>query len=186
VDLRLPDQIIGVCWLVLIGLWIVLSIAGARASRRSSPSRSVLRLLLVVALVLALRYGDRIPVPELGRFAPEVAAAGVVLCVVGLAFAAWARVSLGRNWGMPMTLHDAPDLVTSGPYAYVRHPIYTGLLAMLIGTSLVYPLAAAPSAILIAYFVFSARREERDMERRFPDAYPAYKKRSKMLVPFLL
>ena len=59
-------------------------------------------------------------------------------------------------------------------------------LAMFIGTSLVYPLAAVPSMIILAYFLFSARREERDMERQFPETYPAYKKRSKMLVPFLL
>jgi len=57
---------------------------------------------------------------------------------------------------------------------------------MWIGTSLVFPLAAGAAVLFIAYCVFSARREERDMERRFPDAYPAYKTRSKMLVPFLL
>jgi protein-S-isoprenylcysteine O-methyltransferase Ste14 len=105
---------------------------------------------------------------------------------MGLAFATWARVALGRNWGMPMTLHENPQLVTSGPYRYVRHPIYAGLTAMLIGTSLVYPLAAIPCALMIAYSVFSALREERDMEKRFPEAYPGYKNRSKMLVPFLI
>ena len=85
-----------------------------------------------------------------------------------------------------MTLHENPELVTSGPYRYVRHPIYTGLSAMLIGTSLAYPLAALPCALMIAYSVVSALREERDMEKQFPEAYPEYKKRSKMLVPFLL
>lgn len=102
------------------------------------------------------------------------------------AAAAAAGVALGRNWGMPMTVHENPELVTSGPYRYVRHPIYTGLIAMWIGTSLAYPLGALPSAFVIAYMVFSALREEHDMEKQFPEAYPAYKKRSKMLVPFLL
>lgn len=73
-----------------------------------------------------------------------------------------------------------------GPYRFVRHPIYTGVAAMFIGTALVYPLAALAGIVMIAYMVFSARREERDMEAQFPDAYPAYKQRSKMLVPFLL
>ena len=68
----------------------------------------------------------------------------------------------------------------------MRHPIYTGLAAMLIGTVLVYPLAAVAGVAMIVYMVFSARREERDMEARFPDAYPEYRRRSKMLVPFLL
>jgi protein-S-isoprenylcysteine O-methyltransferase Ste14 len=56
---------------------------------------------------------------------------------------------------------------------------------MLIGTSLAFPIAALPCAIMIVYMVFSARREERDMQQRFPDAYPGYRKRSKFLVPFL-
>jgi len=87
---------------------------------------------------------------------------------------------------MPMTRHASPELVTSGPYRFVRHPIYTGILFMLVGTSLLHPVAAVPSAAFIAYFVYSARREESDMERQFPDAYPAYKRRSKMLIPFVV
>jgi len=180
------DQIIGGCWIAFFAVWVALSIAGVRGRRQYSPGRSALRLLLVIAFVLSLRYGDRVPATVFGRLTAEVAAVGSALCVVGVAFAIWARVTLGRNWGMPMTRHDAPELVTSGPYAYVRHPIYTGVLAMLIGTALVYPLAAVPSLIVLPYFLFSARREEHDMHQQFPDAYPAYKKRSKMLVPFVL
>ena len=67
----------------------------------------------------------------------------------------------------------------------MRHPIYSGLTAR-VGTSLAYPLAAVPCAFMIAYLLFSALREERDMEKRFPEAYPEYKKHSKMLVPFLI
>ena len=84
-----------------------------------------------------------------------------------------------------MTLHDNPDLVTSGPYQLVRHPIYTALSLMLIGTSLVFPFMVLPSLIMIMYCTFAARREERDMELRFP-AYADYKQRSKFIVPFLL
>ena len=184
--MRIYDQIIGACWLAFIVVWLALSLAGVRGPRRYSPSRSALRLLLAVVLVLALRFGDRVPTLMFGHLTGDVAAAGCALCVIGVAFAIWARITLGRNWGMPMALHDQPELVTSGPYAYVRHPIYTGVLTMFIGTSFVYPLATVSCAIIFAYFVFSARREERDMERQFPETYPAYKKRSKMLVPFLL
>lgn len=147
---------------------------------------SGVRIVLAVAIVVGLRLDTHAPVRMFASLGTGAAAAGAVLCIVGVAFAIWARVVLGRNWGMPMTLHDDPELVTSGPYRYVRHPIYTGLTAMFIGTSLVYPLAALPSAFAIAYSVFSALREERDMAKRFPEAYREYKKRSKMLVPFLL
>jgi protein-S-isoprenylcysteine O-methyltransferase Ste14 len=157
---------------------------------RSSPVGRGIRLVMIVVIALAILYGDRLPLDAFRRLtaaaaATGVAAAGSVLCIIGLAFAIWARVTLGRHWGMPMTLRDAPELVTSGPYAYVRHPIYTGLATMMIGTTLVYPLGVLWCAVMIPYMVFSARREERDMERLFPDVYPAYRQRSKMLVPFV-
>jgi protein-S-isoprenylcysteine O-methyltransferase Ste14 len=75
--------------------------------------------------------------------------------------------------------------VTSGPYAYVRHPIYTGIIAMFIGTALVQPYSAVVAVILIPYLIYSSRREERDMERLLPDVYPPYKARTKSLVPLL-
>lgn len=137
-------------------------------------------------MFVAVFYGDRIMLQPFGAYAVQAAQAGVALCVVGLAFATWARVTLGRSWGMPMSLHDSPELVTSGPYRFVHHPIYTGLAAMLIGTALVYPLAVVPAVVMIAYSLFSAVREERDMQNRLGDAYRDYKKPSKMLVPFVL
>ena len=150
-----------------------------------SPVRSAVRLLVVLGLVFGLRYGDRIPVPIPGRMSGHIALVGCVLCVVGVAFAIWARLAIGSNCGMPMTLAEQPELVTSGPYAFVRHPIYTGVSLLWIGTALVYPLTIVPGAAFIAYCVVSAYREEADMGRLFPDVYPAYKKRTKRLVPFL-
>lgn len=180
-------EVIGICWLAFFVAWAVLAVVfGGSGKRHYSPVAGGLRILFVVAVLVGLQYRTRPPFRPFVDLGGDVAAAGALLCIVGLAFATWARVALGRNWGMPMTLHEDPELVTSGPYRYVRHPIYTGLTAMLIGTSLVYPLAALPCALMVAYSVFSALREERDMERRFPKAYPEYKKRSKMLVPFLI
>ncbi|HET7131622.1 MAG TPA: isoprenylcysteine carboxylmethyltransferase family protein, partial [Gammaproteobacteria bacterium] len=92
----------------------------------------------------------------------------------------------GRSWGMPMTLHEKPELVTLGPYRYVRHPIYTGMAAMVIGTTLVLPMLVPWCVGMLIYMIVSARREERDMAQRFPDAYPEYRQRSRMFVPFVL
>jgi protein-S-isoprenylcysteine O-methyltransferase Ste14 len=184
--MRIYDQIIVACWIAFFGVWLVMSLIGGRSSGRSSASSSAIRLVLFLGLVGVMRYGGQTPALTFTHRFAGLPAAGSVVCAIGAAFAIWARVALGRNWGMPMTLHAQPELVTSGPYAYVRHPIYTGVIAMFIGTALVYPLAAVPGAAMSAYFLFSARREERDMARRFPDTYPAYKLRSKMLVPFVL
>lgn len=181
------ELIVAASWLVLIVVWFVAAVVlGIRGIGRTSPLARVVRLLLVVAVWVAVGYGYRLPVPSSTPAMVDLAAVGAVLCVAGCAFAIWARFALGRSWGMPMTRHASPELVTSGPYRFVRHPIYTGILFMLVGTSLLHPVAAIPSAAFIAYFVYSARREERDMERQFPDAYADYKRRSKMLIPFLV
>ena len=178
------SSIVGICWLAFFVAWAILAMVYGSSGKRSSSAAAIgLRVLLLAGAYLAVRYGNSAPL--LGPLTDDFAAAGALLCIVGLAFAVWARVALGRSWGMPMTLHDDPELVTSGPYRYVRHPIYSGLSAMLLGTSLVYPLAAVPCLLTIAYSVFAARREERDMEQRFPEAYAEYRGRSKFLVPFV-
>jgi protein-S-isoprenylcysteine O-methyltransferase Ste14 len=179
-------RIIGICWLAFFAVWFVAMLRGGGRTQRYSPGAGLVRLLLVVTIALGAVFGRRLTAYTFASFTEDVAAVGCALCILGLAFAVWARVTLGRNWGMPMTLHESPELVTSGPYRFVRHPIYTGMAAMAIGTALVFPLAALWAVAMIVYVVLSARREERDMERQFPDAYPAYKQRSKMLVPFLI
>jgi protein-S-isoprenylcysteine O-methyltransferase Ste14 len=179
--------IVAGCWVAFLVVWAILAMT-FRGSGRSSamPPTSGVRLLLVIAIFLAIGYGRTVTLQPFGRFTLDVAAAGAALCIVGLAFAIWARVALGRNWGMPMTQHEHPELVTSGPYRLVRHPIYTGMNAMMIGTALVHPIAALPCLGMVGYTIYSARREERDMEQRFPGTYAEYRRRSKMLVPFLL
>jgi protein-S-isoprenylcysteine O-methyltransferase Ste14 len=112
--------------------------------------------------------------------------AGLAVFFLGLALAIWARVYLGRNWGMPMTEKVNPDLVTTGPYSRIRHPIYSGIILAMVGTTIgvsLYWLAAV--AALAIYFVFSAFTEERFMISRFPDSYPQYKRSTKMLIPFV-
>ena len=105
----------------------------------------------------------------------------------GIAVAIWARIHLGRNWGMPMTTKAEPELVTSGPYRFVRHPIYSGLLAGVLGTALATNLIGLIIvAVLGAYFHHSASVEERNLTATFPTAYPAYRAATKMLIPFVL
>lgn len=184
--MRFAYAVIAVCWLAFYAAWAMLAIWFRSGGGRRSPALAIGVLIVVVALIFGHRLFSRIPIPSPGARAAAWLIAGSVLCVLGVTCAIWARVTLGRNWGMPMTVHKDPELVTSGPYRYVRHPIYTGLSAMLAGATLVLP-PVAPAALLVAiYCVVSAIREERDMERRFPEAYPAYRRRSKMFLPFLI
>jgi protein-S-isoprenylcysteine O-methyltransferase Ste14 len=88
---------------------------------------------------------------------------------------------------MPMTQKDEPELVTSGPYGLVRHPIYSGILLAVLGTSLatdLYWLIAF--AAMAAYFVYSSKVEERLLTAAFPATYPSYRTKTKMLIPFVL
>jgi protein-S-isoprenylcysteine O-methyltransferase Ste14 len=166
--------------------WIGWLIAAFSVKRgRVQWGREVrVRALLIVAVILVVRLGgfrDHSMHTD-----PWRAALGIVLFVVGLGFALWARVHIGRNWGTPMTQKEEPELVTSGPYHFVRHPIYSGILVAGIGTAVAlswfWLVAVALAAI---YFVYSATVEERYMTEQFPDAYPAYKESTKMLVPFV-
>lgn len=117
---------------------------------------------------------------------PWRAGIGLALFALGLGFAIWARVHIGRNWGSPMTQKDEPELVTSGPYRLVRHPIYSGILVAGIGTAVGLSWLWLTAVVLAGvYFIYSATVEERYMTEQFPDTYPAYKHSTKMLVPFV-
>jgi protein-S-isoprenylcysteine O-methyltransferase Ste14 len=107
--------------------------------------------------------------------------------LAGLGLAVWARLYLGRNWGMPMSEKVDPELVTTGPYRQVRHPIYSGIILAMIGTTIAVSLYWLVGVLLLgAYFLYSAFVEERMMAGLFPDSYPEYKRSTKMLIPFIL
>ena len=117
---------------------------------------------------------------------PWRAGIGLVLFAVGLGFAIWARVHIGRNWGTPMTQKEEPELVTSGPYRLVRHPIYSGILVAGFGTAVALSwVGLIVVAMAGTYFLYSATVEERSLTEQFPDTYPTYKRATKMLVPFV-
>jgi protein-S-isoprenylcysteine O-methyltransferase Ste14 len=111
-------------------------------------------------------------------------------CVVlaGAAFTVWARITLGRNWSAEVTFKQDHQLIESGPYALARHPIYTGLIVMALGTAIDYGRAFG-FAVLIALcgsLWWKARQEERIMSRHFPDAYAEYSKHVRAIIPFVL
>jgi len=178
-------------WLLFIAYWAVMAFGAKRNLGSAAGWRRQIgaRLLIIAAVLLVLRFpGSRRAVREMMAYRPGelLSLIGAAICGLGVAFAIWARTVLGRNWGMPMSRKQDPELVTRGPYAYVRHPIYTGVLFALLGSAigqnLVWLLPLVPA---VAYFVYSARQEERLMLQQFPVQYGAYMKRSKMLLPFL-
>ena len=173
---------IGCAWLVFWIYWLA-SAATSKASVRGGWRTRLTGVSVIAVIVIADAFrGD-----GLATRSVVLAAIGAALFVGGIALAVWARLHLGRNWGMPMTQRAEPELVTSGPYRFVRHPIYSGLLTAMLGTALVNNLLGLTVvAVLIAYFYYCGTVEERNLATTFPAAYPEYRGRTKMLVPFLL
>jgi protein-S-isoprenylcysteine O-methyltransferase Ste14 len=173
--------VVAVAWIVFWIYWLVSAVAAKRGTGRiqGTPIGALIVLLVLIPFL--------VDAEGLEVHAVAVAIIGALVTVSGLGFAVWARVHLGRNWGMPMIQKDEPELITSGPYRLVRHPIYTGLLTAIVGTALAINLSAlAVAAVLTLYFWYSATVEERNLRAAFPKAYPAYRARTKMLIPFVL
>jgi protein-S-isoprenylcysteine O-methyltransferase Ste14 len=173
---------VGCAWIVFWIYWL----ASAASSKQSIRGgwRTRLTGVSVVAVFLVARV---LHTGSLAVHSPVLEVIGTVLFGCGIGLAVWARLHLGRNWGMPMTQRAEPELVTSGPYRFVRHPIYTGLLIAILGTALVNNLLGlVVVAVLVGYFYYCGRVEERNLAATFPTAYPEYRSRTKMLIPFLL
>lgn len=170
---------------VLFWLYWLISAANAKEGTRGRSLRARLPgLAFVVLAVVILRTATSVDLVVHSHVAKIV---GTVVFLAGLALAVWARVHLGHNWGMPMTQKDEPELVTSGPYRLIRHPIYTGILLGVIGTALMVNLyLLILAAVMAAQFIYSARVEERNLTAAFPEAYARYRASSKMLIPFVL
>ncbi len=184
--MRTVDILIAVVWVVFWIGWLAASVNTKQtASSRRSPSVGIRIAIAVVVLVLfrtGVLRGHAASVDN-----PWSEGVGLALLVAGLALAVWARLYLGRNWGAPMSEKVDPDLVTTGPYRSVRHPIYSGIIVGTIGTAVALsPYWLIATVLLGGYFVYSATVEERIMARRFPETYPAYKRSTKMLIPFVL
>jgi len=180
------SHIIFVLWLVFILYWIISAI-GVKKNIHSKEWQhdAGIRILLVIIVIVLLQLGSYWQF--LGyQFSQNIQAFGVVLCVLGIAFAIWARAHLGKNWSGTPSMKEGHELVTSGPYRFVRHPIYTGMLFALLGSAFVGGIIwLAIFVILVANFLYRIPVEERYMMQLFPDAYPEYKKRTKELIPFV-
>ena len=175
-------------WMILVAYWL----AGARGNKRTAYRfNPVWRTLFVLGFaVLLWFFASR---PEF--FGRTLVArtdisegSGLIVCAAGVAFALWARRTLGRNWSGNPTIKEGHELVTRGPYRLVRHPIYTGMLLAAAGTALGHGKVQDLMLLLVALAVIwlKARLEERLMLRQFPDEYASYRRRTKALIPFLL
>lgn len=178
------------CWIAFVAYWLLQAV-GVKRARESQSTASLLADRSLTFSGGVLLFWPHPPgwlgfVPFPGSWA--TGAAGLAACVCGLAVAVWARHTLGANWSSRVTVKVGHELVEHGPYRFVRHPIYTGILLISLGTALEGDRAACVVGLglLFAGFWIKLRKEERLMLQAFPATYPRYRARVKALVPGLL
>jgi protein-S-isoprenylcysteine O-methyltransferase Ste14 len=186
----ITGHIIVACWWIFVIVWLIAAFRTKTiAKRQSRPSALAHRIPVLLGWVLLAypRFGPPLNLQVLpGTMFLQVA--GAAICVFGLLFTLWARSTLAGNWSSDVTFKQNHELIRSGPYRIVRHPIYTGLLVMCLGTAIhIGQLRGAVSMVLVAVgFWIKLSQEERLLLRHFPDTYPVYQHEVKALVPFVV
>jgi protein-S-isoprenylcysteine O-methyltransferase Ste14 len=181
-------DLIGAPWLILLAYWAI-SAFRVRPTQQAEPAASRLAVLAIVVAAFTILFGPWLRSSVLGeRFVPdvpEIRYMGIVLIWGGIGFAIWARYHLGEYWSARITIKVDHKLIDSGPYAYIRHPIYSGILLALIGTALAVGNWRGVIAffLILAVYVLKARREESLLTRELGETYQEYKNRTGMLIP---
>jgi protein-S-isoprenylcysteine O-methyltransferase Ste14 len=182
---------IRVCWIIFLIVWLV-GVAWTKRNiyRESRAERTRYWLVLVIGYFVVIKSSD-LPPPFDWLVVPHSTSSawgGAFVCMSGLVFAIWARVTLGTNWSGVVTLKEGHELIERGPYRVVRHPIYTGILAMSAGTAIATGYFGGFLGLLLIFVSFwlKLRREEDLMLKHFPTKYAAYQRRVKRIIPFLV
>jgi len=185
-----PLDAIGLLWTVWLIGWALAAFTAARSVvRQPLPARLAHTLILVAGAMLITGQNPRLA-PLLRPVYPVrawIGWAGVIVCVVGLGFAVWARVQIGRLWSGAVALKAEHALVRGGPYAITRHPIYSGLLLALLGTAITRDTEAAflGLPLLFAGLFVKAKQEESLLLERFGPEYEKYRAEVPALIPHL-
>jgi protein-S-isoprenylcysteine O-methyltransferase Ste14 len=184
----LIGNLIPVMWAIWCLYWVISARGAKRTVQRESYASRASHVLPLVVGILLIALPD-LPSPVFAmRILPRSLATywiGVALVFFGLAFAIWARRHIGSNWSGTVTLKENHALVTTGPYRWVRHPIYTGLLAAVAGSAIARAELRGVWAIALCTiaFVIKLRIEERWMRQAFGEEYERYSAKVPALIP---
>lgn len=186
-----PDQLITNAWIAFLVIWLIAAVGTKRTARTQPAASRMLQGGLAAAGAVLLFARDMSSGWLNLQLLPDSAAladTGALLTVAGIGFAVWARFALGRNWSGVVTIKQDHELIRSGPYALVRHPIYSGILLAVVGTALVVNELRGFVAIALATLALwmKSRTEESFMLQQFGDQYRDYQREVRALIPYVL
>jgi protein-S-isoprenylcysteine O-methyltransferase Ste14 len=185
-----PGQIVSDLWILFALYWLVSALKRKKTKQRESIAQ---RLVYIAPLLIAfyLLYHSDLQYNWLtARFVPHTRAVqwiGVAIMVAGLAFACWARIHLGTNWSGVVTLKEGHELIRTGPYRTIRHPIYTGILLGFLGNVIQVGQVRGLIAlgVIWASFYIKARREESFLIQEFGPKFDEHSQHTGMFLPKL-
>ncbi len=178
-------------WISFFLYWQIKA-ANTKTTQRLEPAASRILRVFIFLVAIALLLPVRIPLPWLYRQLWPAGLwpfwLGAAVNSAGLLFAVWAREHLGRNWSRSVTIKQDHELITSGPYALVRHPIYTGILTGFLGMAIAISQVRGFIVLLLFFLAFWIKlsMEEKWMRTQFGESYAAYAHHTAALVPYIL
>ena len=185
-----------VIWIIFWVYWISVAVKTRSPTKRQQSRWDgvLFRLFILFVVVLAFIAFSSSPAGPgflVRRVIPDTiitGLAGTIITLAGIGFAIRARLYLGKNWSSMPAIRVGHELIRNGPYRYVRHPIYTGILFGLAGTVIIIgePIAVIGLFLILLAFLWKIRMEEQYLLEEFGDAYARYKSEVHALIPFLL
>jgi len=182
------SSIVSVLWMIFAAVWLI---AWLRTKRTLEQAPLSSRLLYAVPVLIGsyLLFSKNVafgwPLVRLYPGNPVIDAIAVFLTALGIGFAIWARFYLGTNWSSAVSVKVGHELIRTGPYTWVRHPIYSGLLLALMGTALEQDRVIALIAVALFWLGFwiKSRMEEEFMRKTFGEQYIEYSRSTGALIP---
>ena len=179
-----------VVWITFLIYWRIRAADTKKTQRLEPAVAGILRILTILVAVILLST-TWIPLPWLYRLLWQPGLwpfwLGAAITVGGLLFSVWARQHLGRNWSSQVSIKQDHELITTGPYAVLRHPIYTGILAGFLGVAIALSEVRGFVVFVLFFLMFWTKlsKEEQFMRSQFGEAYATYVRRTSALVPYL-
>lgn len=182
-----------VIYAIIILYWTISAISAKQVQSQEPFIKRFLYYWLPLMVSLALLgpgkwFGDSILREKFIEHTDTVGLIGLTLAAIGAGIALWSRILLGRNWSLAVQQKEGHELIKSGPYSLVRHPIYSGLLLLFSGHALIVGDYRAILAVIIVFasFWLKLKKEETVLRHAFGERYVLYQKETKAIIPFIL